>query len=384
MAESSSEKKIQFVRRRDYVLVRELGQGACGRTVLLRDDQLGQMFVCKKYSPLPGLDRPTYYANFVREIQLLHQLNHINVVRVFNYYLYPETYSGYILMEHVSGLDVQAYLRSIPERTNEVFEQAIKGFKHLEQSRVLHRDIRPDNLLVGDDGLVKIIDLGFGKKIDTSDDFDKSISLNWWCELPHEFQDSTYNYSTEVYFVGKLFEKILLEENIENFKYGSLLSRMCERSQENRPDSFAAIEQMIDSNLFYEIDFSADERRAYRAFAEAVAERLVEVERGKYVSDTDRVRKNLEDALRNVMLEEFVPDATLVLGCLLTGAYRYKRTGFPVATLRRFVHLLKSVPSEKQRVLLANLHSRLDATKQYLQAQRPKTGFEDMDDDIPF
>ena len=54
-------KLVTFLRRKDYVLVKELGQGACGRTVLLRDELLDQDFVCKKYSPLPGLDRDALF-----------------------------------------------------------------------------------------------------------------------------------------------------------------------------------------------------------------------------------------------------------------------------------------------------------------------------------
>jgi hypothetical protein len=42
------ERIIEFVRKHDYVLVKELGQGACGKTVLLRDEVLNQLFVCKK------------------------------------------------------------------------------------------------------------------------------------------------------------------------------------------------------------------------------------------------------------------------------------------------------------------------------------------------
>ena len=42
---------VEFLRKRDYVLVKELGEGACGKTVLLHDDVLDEDFVCKKYSP---------------------------------------------------------------------------------------------------------------------------------------------------------------------------------------------------------------------------------------------------------------------------------------------------------------------------------------------
>lgn len=70
--------------------------------------------------------------------------------------------------------------------------------------------------MVRSDGILKIIDLGFGKSIDNSQGFDKSITLNWWCDTPEEFRESKYDYQTEVYFVGKLFEGIIQEHEISD------------------------------------------------------------------------------------------------------------------------------------------------------------------------
>jgi serine/threonine-protein kinase len=84
---------VSFLRKRDYRFVRELGQGACGKTILLRDDQIDEYFVCKKYLPYSESQRESLFTNFVREIKLLHQIHHPNVVRVFNYYLYPELFN---------------------------------------------------------------------------------------------------------------------------------------------------------------------------------------------------------------------------------------------------------------------------------------------------
>jgi serine/threonine protein kinase len=100
-------KLIQFIRTRDYKLIKELGEGACGKTVLLHDDLINEHFVCKKYAPQSEDDRQTLFANFVREIKLLHQVSHNNVVRVFNYYLYPNEFAGFILMEFVEGSDIE-------------------------------------------------------------------------------------------------------------------------------------------------------------------------------------------------------------------------------------------------------------------------------------
>ncbi len=373
---------IQFLRTRDYVFERELGRGACGKTVLLRDDVLNQYFVCKKYSPLEGLDRQSLFQNFIREIKLLHDLNHVNVVRVFNYHIYPEKLVGYIVMEQVAGSDLPSHIKDHPEQINEVFEQTIDGFCHLEQKQILHRDIRESNLMVSHDGVVKIIDLGFGKRVETSDDFDKSISLNWWCELPNEFSNGTYDFRTEVYFVGKLFEQLILRNEIDHFKYRDVLGRMCQRDPRGRIDSFSEVQSSISQDLFLEIDFSDDERFAYREFADNVTKRLIQVEQGRFQQDVERLKMGLETAYRNVMLEESVPDASAVFGVLLLGAYKYKRLGFPVYALREFVRLLKVVSTEKQRILLSNLHNRLSAIDPYI--RKPKTGFEDMDDDIPF
>ena len=116
---------VVFLRRHDYSVVKELGQGACGKTILLYDPQIDEHFVCKKYVPYSESRRQDLFAGFVREIKLLHKVFHPNVVRFFNYYLYPEQFSGYILMEHVDGLDIDDYLKGNPGHANDMFIQAV-------------------------------------------------------------------------------------------------------------------------------------------------------------------------------------------------------------------------------------------------------------------
>jgi serine/threonine-protein kinase len=99
---------VAFLRKRDYVFVKVLGQGACGQTVLLRDEIIGSDFVCKKYLPFAESHRQELFRGFLREIKLLHEVYHTNVVRVFNYYVYPEQYTGFILMEYVAGKDIKS------------------------------------------------------------------------------------------------------------------------------------------------------------------------------------------------------------------------------------------------------------------------------------
>ena len=357
---------IQFLRKRDYIFVKELGAGACGKTVLLHDDLITQDFVCKKFAPCVEDGRQELFSSFVREIKLLHQVFHENVVRVFNYYLYPDQFMGYILMEYVEGDDIEDYLSKNPEMINEVFIQTVAGFRYLEAQNILHRDIRPQNIMVCMDGTVKIIDFGFGKRALKTKDFDKSISLNWWCEPPGEFSVGLYDFRSEVYFVGKLFEKIIQYNEIDQFKYKSLLSRMCDHDIDKRIQAFSDVEKYIQGDRFYEIGFSDEEIAAYRDFANAIDGHITKIENdAKYQEDIERAQIALENAYRTFMLEETVPNSAVVLRCILQGAYYYREKGFPVELVRTFIHLLKSSSPEKKRIIFSNLHTRLDALERY-------------------
>lgn len=368
---------ITFLRKRDYLMVRELGAGACGRTVLLHDDQIDEHFVCKKYNPYSESMRASLYANFAREVKLLHRVHHQNVVRVFNYFLYPEQFTGYILMEFVDGENVDDYVAAYPDRVTDVFVQTLNEFTHLEQSGILHRDIRPGNLMVTKEGVVKIIDLGFGKQVSRSTDFDKSITLNWWCDTPEEFASSRYDFGTEVYFIGKLFEKLIAENDIRHFDYADLLRRMCAYDPNSRIRSFSAVIQELRNNQFTEVDFCDTELYAYRQFADELCAHITKIESGaKYFDDIDTLHRQLRDVYRSFMLEETAPDAAVVTRCFVFGSYYYRQKGFSVKAVRGFLDLLSGCTNERLQILAANLRTRLDSITRY--AGGPPN------DDIPF
>lgn len=368
---------VQFIRTREYTFVKELGIGACGRTVLLYDDTIEEHIVCKKYQPIAESERAALFENFRREIKLLHQLHHPNVVRVFNQYVYPDQLTGYILMEYVDGQDIGDYVASAPERINELFLQAIDGFQHLESLKILHRDVRSCNLMVRADGMLKIIDLGFGKQVQTNEDFNKSISLNAWCDPPREFRDQRYDFRSEVYFVGKLFEKLLADHGIEQFKHMALLGDMCRINPDDRVGSFSVVQQNLQRDRFREIDFDPSEKAAYRKFVDALTSKLAKIEnKTKYVDDVARVLSTLNDACRRMMLEETAPDAASIIRCFVDGGFSYYKTGLQLEPVRGFLNLLRASPEEKKRIILANVLTRLDAI--------PRFAEKATDDEIPF
>lgn len=368
---------IKFTRQKDYELVKELGGGACGKTVLLYDRQIDEHFVCKKYSPYSDAVREELFKNFVHEIKLLHQINHSNIVRVFSYFIYPGNHLGYILMEHIIGSDISSYIRAYPENINQVFSQSVSGFCYLEEKQILHRDIRPQNLMVNDSGILKIIDFGFGKQINSSTDFNKSITLNWWCEPPEDFSEGSYNFSTEIYFLGKLFEKLILENKIEHFGYKPLLKKMCSMNPQNRIQSFIEIEKEMIVGRFDGIPFTDDEISIYRTFSSYLTDCFSKIERKTtYFNEVEKIEASIEELYRNTMLEEHLPNNVALCRCFANGAYYFQRSSaIPVSSMKSFLDLLRSSSKEKKNILLRNIHSKLDAIKRY---------DEPTNDEIPF
>lgn len=78
------------------------------------------------------------------------------------------------------------------------------------------------------------------------------------------------------------------------------------------------------------------------------------------------------------MLESVVPDCAEVLQCLVVGAFNYTKTGFPVVCVKDFARMLSTCGDEKGRVILANLHNRLNVLPRYNYPQPL------LEDDIPF
>ena len=368
---------IGFLRAKDYKYVNKIGQGGTGKTVLLHDELIDENFVCKKYSPLYEEYKEEFYKNFVDEIKILHLLFHDNIVRVFNYYLYPEYTTGYILMEYINGESISEYIKNNPEKLNDIFEQVINGFKHLEENKILHRDIRPANILVSKKGIVKIIDFGFGKKINFEESYDNSISLNWRYSIPKDFDLRKYDFKTEVYFVGKLFEEIIQNLQLDSFKYSSILLGMIKKDPEERINSFFDVYRKLISGEATEIEFSKSEKEIYADIANSISITVIKIEEGStYIKDINEIQRSLEECYRNSMLEDYVQNPISVLRCFIEGQYYYsKNAEIKVVSLKEFIKFLKSINLAKKKIVINNLWNRFDRIERYHDSSQ---------DDLPF
>ncbi len=143
-----------------FTIVRMLGEGGMGVVYLAYDEELDRRVAVKL---LHGGRGPEDEAQrrLQREAQAMARLAHPNVVAVHD----VGTFEGqvFVAMEFVAGRDLRAWLRSEPRTWRELlsqFVQAGEGLAAAHEAELVHRDFKPDNVLVGDDGRVRVADFG--------------------------------------------------------------------------------------------------------------------------------------------------------------------------------------------------------------------------------
>ncbi len=143
-----------------YPIERELGRGGMGVVYLARDPRLNRP-VAIKVLPAAFVADPTRLQRFEREARTLAQLNHRNVGMIFG--LEDDAGQRLLILEYIPGYTLTDKLVRGPMVLDEALRIAIQVCEGLEAAHerdVIHRDLKPDNLRVTPEGLVKILDFG--------------------------------------------------------------------------------------------------------------------------------------------------------------------------------------------------------------------------------
>ena len=145
-----------------YHFLEKLGEGGMGLVFKARDETLGR-FVAIKVLPGARLD-PSSRSRFFLEARTASALNHPNIITIHEIASCEGT--EMIVMEYVEGHTLGALLRSGPLPLADVFQYAVQIADALAKAHaagIIHRDIKPGNVMVTGDGLVKVVDFGLAK-----------------------------------------------------------------------------------------------------------------------------------------------------------------------------------------------------------------------------
>jgi eukaryotic-like serine/threonine-protein kinase len=146
-----------------YVIERLLGRGGMGNVYLATQTSLDRQVALKILHP-NRLRNPTAVDSFLREARAAAQLNHPNLVAIHDIFVDEERQLHCYSMEYVQGKTGTQFIRAngVMKRAQAlpIIFKIAKALGHAHRQNFVHRDIKPDNILIGDTGVVKLLDLG--------------------------------------------------------------------------------------------------------------------------------------------------------------------------------------------------------------------------------
>src|ERR1035441_10678699 len=146
-----------------YEITEKLGEGGMGVVYKARDSRL-KRFVALKVLPPEKVTDPERKQRFVQEAREASALNHPNIVTVYD--IDQSDGIDFIAMEHVEGKTLDGLIGRKGLKLNEALKYAIQIADALAKAHavgVVHRDLKPGNVMVTEDGRVKVLDFGLAK-----------------------------------------------------------------------------------------------------------------------------------------------------------------------------------------------------------------------------
>lgn len=156
-----------------YTVERLLGRGGMGAVYLVRHNVLDSFFALKVLFPEVASKNKQFVDRFIREAKLACKIKHPNLIAVHDAGKNPANGMYYIIMDYVSGGSIRDLLkkngRISSQRAISIVEQIASALETAEQHHMVHRDIKPDNIMFAADGTAKLADLGIAKSTNDQD-----------------------------------------------------------------------------------------------------------------------------------------------------------------------------------------------------------------------
>jgi serine/threonine protein kinase len=212
-----------YVLRKRYKIQKLLGKGTSATVFLALDQQLGSLPVALKVFNPDFVSHPTFNKTYISELQASFKINHENVVR-----LYDLVRSGTVIAfvnEFIDGVSLEVLSQNwagklAPAQIKDLLLQSIRGLESIHGHKVIHRDLKPQNILINQNGIVKIADFGvakgsFNNFFDNQVSFTKStINQTGLVGTPYYIDikvlnGAPYSYQSDLYALGIISAELL-------------------------------------------------------------------------------------------------------------------------------------------------------------------------------
>ena len=185
-----------------YEILDKIGAGGMSDVFLAKDHSLGREVAVKILKQEFAEDR-TFVAKFRAEAQAAAGLEHPNIVSIYDVGSEGSLY--YIVMEYVEGITLKTYINKKGRLTyNEALSIAIqvgRGIEAAHKKNIIHRDIKPQNIIISREGKVKVMDFGIARAV-TSNTVSADIMGSVHYASPEQARNGYVTFTTDIYSLG--------------------------------------------------------------------------------------------------------------------------------------------------------------------------------------
>jgi serine/threonine protein kinase len=188
----------------NFLLERQVGSGGMGAVYLGRDMTLNRVVAVKVLKPDLVSDKK-FLDTFLREAEITASLNHPNIVQVYAFGQHEGVY--YMVVEYISGGSLDDKIADRGQITElegiEIGIAVARGLEcALQRGGLIHRDIKPGNILFNANNTPKVVDFGLSLSFDTTDHFDGEIWGTPYYVAPEKLEREAETFQSDLYSLG--------------------------------------------------------------------------------------------------------------------------------------------------------------------------------------
>ena len=193
----------------DYVILRPVGEGSFGKVFQARQRYSGRA-CAMKFIPKHGKSERDL-VSLRSEIDIMKTLDHPNVIKMLD--AFETNMEFVVVMEFAQGVlyDVLEHDARLPEKeVRMIARQLVDALYYLHSNRVIHRDLKPQNILIGTDRCVKVCDFGLARSMSKSSLVMTSIKGTPLYMAPELVQEQPYDHAVDLWSVGVILYELFV------------------------------------------------------------------------------------------------------------------------------------------------------------------------------